>query len=93
VFGTYAEKPRKWEEYDTRLSEAMMSYWVNFAAKGDPNGEGTENWTPYTDSSPKTMQFGNNGWNMRTLPDTEEGKKIAEYTVRHPGMLEKWEDN
>ena len=32
--------PRPWQDMDRQLSEATMSsYWVNFAATGDPNGK------------------------------------------------------
>ncbi|HEX9107959.1 MAG TPA: carboxylesterase family protein, partial [Longimicrobiales bacterium] len=40
VFGTLDVLPRPWTDADRRLSETMMSYWVNFAARGDPNGAG-----------------------------------------------------
>ena len=32
---------------DEALSQAMRRYWVNFAAKGDPNGEGLPKWDAY----------------------------------------------
>ncbi len=32
---------------DRAVSETMMSYWVNFAAKGNPNGPGLPNWPSY----------------------------------------------
>jgi para-nitrobenzyl esterase len=51
-----------------QLSRAMMSYWAQFAATGDP-GRGVDGqlprWTPWDDSSPKAPRF--------ILLDTEEG--------------------
>lgn len=35
------------EQADYDLSEAIMGYWVRFAAGGDPNGEGAVEWPRY----------------------------------------------
>ncbi len=40
---------------DTRMSELVSSYWVNFAKTGDPNGVGLPEWEPFTASSQKLM--------------------------------------
>ncbi len=34
-------------DVDRALSETIMSYWVNFASRGDPNGPGLPHWSPY----------------------------------------------
>ena len=36
-----------WEEADWKLSDAMTSYWANFARSGDPNGPGLPAWPRY----------------------------------------------
>jgi para-nitrobenzyl esterase len=39
VFGTLDTRPgATWRPEDRKLSDQMMSYWTNFAKKGDPNG-------------------------------------------------------
>jgi para-nitrobenzyl esterase len=36
-----------WTEEDYRVSDAMSSYWVNFAKNGNPNGNGLPDWPKY----------------------------------------------
>jgi para-nitrobenzyl esterase len=53
-------RPFKGKHYD--LARQMCNYWTNFARNGDPNGldaDGTAmpRWTPYTQKSPRMMQF------------------------------------
>jgi para-nitrobenzyl esterase len=42
---------------DLEISEAMATYWVNFAKRGDPNGEGVPAWPAFSDGSPQVMYF------------------------------------
>jgi para-nitrobenzyl esterase len=42
-----------------KLSKMMVSYWVNFAKTGNPNGERLPKWTPYTVDTEATLYFGN----------------------------------
>jgi para-nitrobenzyl esterase len=40
IFGTLDTRPgATWRPEDRTLSDQMMSYWTNFARKGDPNGK------------------------------------------------------
>jgi len=50
---------RPFEAWDHTLSDAMSSYWVNFAANGDPNGEGLTVWPPLDLSNLQLIDFGN----------------------------------
>lgn len=42
---------------DLEISEAMATYWVNFAKRGDPNGEGVPLWPAFSDANPQVMHF------------------------------------
>lgn len=46
------------DDTDRALSEAIMSYWANFAAAGDPNKEGLANWPVYDASTGQYLDFG-----------------------------------
>jgi para-nitrobenzyl esterase len=58
VFGNLSAK-RAWEDTDRKLSDMMLQYWVNFAAKGDPNGAGLPQWPSYDTTVDAGMDFGN----------------------------------
>jgi para-nitrobenzyl esterase len=42
---------------DLEISEAMATYWTNFAKRGDPNGEGVPVWASFSDAHPLVMYF------------------------------------
>ena len=54
VFGTLKSQPNPWESADFKISDAMASYWANFAKAGDPNGPGLPKW-PANDGGPHAM--------------------------------------
>jgi len=43
---------------DTRLADAMSSYWVNFVETGDPNGPGLPAWPVYNRNDEPYLEFG-----------------------------------
>jgi para-nitrobenzyl esterase len=62
VFGTLARGGRSSaadpEDADRELSQAMMGYWVRFAATGDPNGDGAPAWPRYGSRTDNSIEFG-----------------------------------
>jgi para-nitrobenzyl esterase len=42
---------------DHDISEAMATYWTNFAKRGDPNGEGVPTWPAFSDENPVVMHL------------------------------------
>jgi para-nitrobenzyl esterase len=42
---------------DEAISEAMATYWTNFAKFGDPNGPGLAKWPAFSDANPVLMYF------------------------------------
>ena len=42
---------------DTTISDAMATYWTNFAKHGDPNGKGLPKWPAFSDAKPVVMYF------------------------------------
>jgi para-nitrobenzyl esterase len=57
VFGTFVW-PFPWEDTDRKLSDIITSYWVNFAATGNPNGGGLPKWPAYNAKDDQALEFG-----------------------------------
>jgi len=57
VFGNF-EWPFPWEDADHKLSETMSSYWVNFAATGNPNGKGLPEWPAFDPGKDNSFELG-----------------------------------
>jgi para-nitrobenzyl esterase len=58
IFGNLLP-PRAWTDLDHQVSDMLSSYWVNFAASGDPNGKGLAKWPAFDDrKSDRAMVLG-----------------------------------
>jgi len=76
VFGTltFAVPRVSWTADDERLSDQMMSYWSNFAKRGDPNAEGLPAWPPYQTSDRKVQHL---DVTIRSSDDTARARLLA----------------
>jgi para-nitrobenzyl esterase len=57
-----------WEPADRKLSDAMTSYWSNFARSGDPNGGGLPAWPRYEENSRRVLHLDEA---IRAEPDSQ----------------------
>jgi para-nitrobenzyl esterase len=57
VFGNLAQQQVPWSAADRALAEQLMSFWTNFAKRGDPNGPNLPDWPSFNDSARQLMRF------------------------------------
>jgi para-nitrobenzyl esterase len=58
ALGNLGYKPWAWTPPDRALANTMMSYWINFATMGDPNGAGLPAWPAYSEKADTVMLLG-----------------------------------
>lgn len=56
------------EDTDSRLTAAMMDYWVQFARNGDPNPGGWPVWPAYSRQAPAVMELGERIGELDAVP-------------------------
>ncbi len=56
--GRYWFANRDYGDADRQLSDMMAAYWVNFAATGNPNGDGLPTWPAYTRTDEAVLELG-----------------------------------
>ena len=58
VFGNLdSRKGIAWRPEDYKMSDAIMTYWTNFAKTGNPNGDGLVHWPDYTPATGSKVLF------------------------------------
>ena len=63
---------------DLVISDAMATYWTNFAKYGDPNGKGMPQWPAFSDEHPELMVFAGTA-HTGPLPNPEGLKALDAY--------------
>ena len=63
---------------DLEISDAMSTYWVNFAKRGDPNGDGVSAWPAFSDKNPQVMYFSQTP-HVGPVPSAESLKVLDGY--------------
>jgi para-nitrobenzyl esterase len=67
---------RPWQPADHKLAEDMSSYWVNFAATGNPNGKGLPEWKPYNSKTNEIMILSERCYSVK-MPDLKAIEFLA----------------
>jgi len=65
-------------ESDLEISEAMGTYWTNFAKYGHPNGEGVPDWPAFSEANPVVMYLGPTPY-TGPVPSEESLKVLDSY--------------
>lgn len=67
VFGVHDDYMTT-SDYDRHLSALMQRYWINFAATGNPNGDGLPEWPLFARPDPRVLELGDT---VRPVPAIE----------------------
>lgn len=63
---------------DFEISEAMATYWTNFAKYGNPNGDGVPEWPAFNDNNPEVMYFSQKPF-VGPVPSSESLEVLDSY--------------
>jgi para-nitrobenzyl esterase len=76
VFNNLKMLNRPWEIADSLLAEQISSYWVNFIATGNPNGDGLPQWEPFDSTKTVIQRLG-----IGTGPIPIAGEKQTQFLI------------
>jgi para-nitrobenzyl esterase len=68
----------KTSQSDLDISEAMGTYWTNFAKYGNPNGEGSVEWPEFNENKPTVLYFNQKPY-IGPVPSIESLKVLDTY--------------
>lgn len=93
VFGHLNSADPQTTAIDMQISDAMITYWTNFAKYGNPNGDGLLNWPSFSDAQPEVMYFDNKP-HLGPVPSEKSLKVLDEYFKwRRSPQGEAWTNN
>ena len=78
VFGHLDASDPQTGKADLEISDAMGTYWTNFAKYGNPNGKGVPEWPAFSDANPVVMYF-NQTPHTGPVPSVESLKVLDAY--------------
>ncbi|MBN8825741.1 MULTISPECIES: carboxylesterase family protein [unclassified Spirosoma] len=78
VFETLNPSSPQTTKTDLAISDAMSTYWTNFAKYGDPNGKGMPKWPAFSDTNPVVMYFSQTP-HTGPVPSAEALKVLDKY--------------
>jgi len=74
-----------WTDADRKVSDAIETYWINFARTGDPNGAGAAAWPAYSVAAPTVMKLDVMP-EQTTLPNGARLKVLDDYYAWRRGQ-------
>jgi para-nitrobenzyl esterase len=79
VFDHLNLKNWPWQNADRQVADDMSSYWINFAATGDPNGKGLPEWPAFRAGDQQRMNFGDT-----VSAEKVKNKAALDFLEAHP---------
>jgi para-nitrobenzyl esterase len=90
VFGHLDTSNPQVTKRDLEISDAIITYWTNFAKYGDPNGKGVPGWPAFSEANPVVMYFSQTP-HTGPVPSLEPMKVLdAYFSWRRTPEGDKW---